>query len=75
MAPTSRQRILDIVIATFLTFISTIFLMFGTGAWALKEDVSDHKADVARIMQMQQRTLDAVCDAAKNVPHACRTAP
>ena len=54
MSPT-QARVRDHVVNAAITAIATLFLMFGTGAWRSKESVTDHNADV-------QRILDVLCE-------------
>lgn len=61
LMPTGK-KIAEMTINTVIGLIATLAVLFGTGAWSIKENASDHAADVAVIMEMQTRTLDVVCD-------------
>lgn len=72
------------VINALVGMLATMFLLFGTGAWNRKENVSDHALDVQRVQATERqdlialknelaRILDVVCDPKPNtpLPHAC----
>jgi len=61
MTSSTRSAILTSVVATVSTMIGTIVLAIATGAWAGKENVSDHRADVERIVAKMERIRDVVC--------------
>lgn len=64
-------RIRDYALNALITLIATVFLLFGTGAWSLKENVADHNRDILQITNKLDRLLDAVCDKADGKPRAC----
>jgi len=72
--PTGK-KVAELAINTLLGLIATLAVLFGTGAWSLKENASDHAADVSVIMEMQARTLDVVCDMAGNRTKRACTEP
>lgn len=63
--------------------IATLFIMFGTGAWALKENAAAHNSDMAAtklaieavqadLHTSTQRILDAICSNAHNSKRVCQ---
>ena len=50
------------MIGAVITLAATVFLTFGTGLWASKENVSDHKSDVQAMNAKLERILDVLCE-------------
>lgn len=71
MSQRTKERLIDAAITT----IATLFLLLGSGAWGLKESTADHRTDIQRIESLQQRTFDAICDAATVKPRVCTETP
>lgn len=79
----SRAKVKEHAINALIGLLASMFLLFGTGAWNLKENTSDHHADVLQIkaqadadrLQLNSkldRILDALCDAAQHrQPRTC----
>jgi hypothetical protein len=76
------QRLKDRLVDAVLAVVGSLFILFGTGAWSSKENAAEHKADIQAVgalhradiqelRELQQRTLDAVCDAVKVKPRTC----
>lgn len=72
MTAQTRKKLAEMVMSALLTLLATLFVLFGTGAWASKENTSDHAADIRAVIEMQQRTLDVVCDGQKASIRAAR---
>ncbi len=62
MTAQTRQKFVELIASSLLTLLATLFVLFGTGAWSGKENTADHAADFRDLVEMQQRTLDVVCD-------------
>jgi hypothetical protein len=73
MSPTTT-KIRDQVIGAVLTLAATSLLMFGTGLWASKESVPDHKADIQALNAKLERILDVLCDGKSTTIRACGAA-
>jgi predicted Rossmann-fold nucleotide-binding protein len=72
MTQAQKKKAVEYLISAALALVSSIFLLFGTGAWDSKESAIDHAADFAAVVEMQQRTLDVVCDGQKLTERAKR---
>lgn len=66
------QKIRDRAVDAMLSVLATLFVLFGTGAWSLKENGADHRADIAllraeiaAVRALEQRILDRLCDQTK----------
>lgn len=61
MSPQQKASIRDAVVGGAITLLGSIALMLATGAWASKENASDHRADIAAVRSEVRRVLDVVC--------------
>lgn len=63
---TAQQRaaldqVLTGVIGGIATVVALILVAIITGAWSIKENVADHKADIQAVRADIRRVLDVVC--------------
>jgi hypothetical protein len=79
---TTRANVGSLILNAVIGMIATLFVLFGTGAWSLKENVSAHNADISamragtdsvrsELRESTQRILDAICNA-QDVKRVCR---
>lgn len=74
MTAQTRTKVVDLLMSAIIGLAATLFVLFGTGAWSSKENAIDHDRDIRAVIQLQQRTLDAVCDAQPKRSRACQAA-
>lgn len=61
MSPAQKASIRDAAVGGFITLIGSLALMLATGAWAAKENTSDHRADIQAVNANVRRVLDLLC--------------
>jgi hypothetical protein len=75
MESSTRTVIVSSVVTTVVTLVGTVILAVATGAWAGKENASDHRSDMQALVAAVTRVKDVVCYDHQRAPLCQERAP
>jgi hypothetical protein len=75
MSSPSAKELRKSVLNAVIGMIATLFLVFGTGLWNLKENASAHKLDIQTVNANVERVLDLLCEGRTPQPRQCLDRP